>query len=95
MVQTIAAGGEAITGDGNFVRPTVFANASNDMRIAQQEIFGPVLTVIPFKDEADALAIANDTQYGLAGYIWTNDIGRGHRLATKLEAGMVWVNSEK
>ncbi len=91
---TIAIGGEAMAGPGNFVTPTVFTNARNDMRIAQEEIFGPVLTVIPFKDEQDALAIANDTEYGLAGYIWTNDIGRGHRMAAKLDAGMIWVNSE-
>ena len=90
----IAAGGKAMTGEGNFVEPTVFANARNDMRIAQQEIFGPVLTVMPFKDEAEALAIANDTEYGLAGYVWTNDIGRGHRMAQALDAGMIWVNSE-
>ena len=90
----IVAGGKTVAGDGNFVEPTVFASARNDMRIAQQEIFGPVLTVIPFKDEADALAIANDTEYGLAGYVWTNDIGRGHRMAQNLDAGMIWVNSE-
>ena len=90
----IAAGGSAIVGDGNFVQPTLFTGASNDMRIAQQEIFGPVLTAIPFKDEADALSIANDTEYGLAGYVWTNDIGRGHRMAQNLDAGMIWVNSE-
>jgi 5-carboxymethyl-2-hydroxymuconic-semialdehyde dehydrogenase len=90
----IAAGGTAVDGPGNYVQPTLFAGAQNSMRIAQQEIFGPVLTAIPFKDEADAIAIANDIEYGLAGYLWTNDIGRGHRIAHALDAGMIWVNSE-
>ena len=64
------------------------------MRIAQEEIFGPVLTAIPFKDEAEALAIANDVQYGLTGYLWTADITRALRFTEALEAGMIWVNSE-
>jgi 5-carboxymethyl-2-hydroxymuconic-semialdehyde dehydrogenase len=92
----IAAGGEGavVAGGGNYVKPTLFTNARNDMRIAQEEIFGPVLTVIPFGDEADALRMANDVPYGLAAYLWTSDIGRGHRMARDLEAGMIWVNSE-
>lgn len=64
------------------------------MRIAQEEIFGPVLTAIPFTDEADALNIANDTEYGLSAYVWTNDTGKSLRMAHNLDAGMVWVNSE-
>ena len=91
---TIAAGGER-TGDvGYFVRPTLFTNATNDMRIAQEEIFGPVLTSIGFDTEDEALAIANDTAYGLTGYLWTNDLTRALRFTDKLEAGMIWVNSE-
>jgi 5-carboxymethyl-2-hydroxymuconic-semialdehyde dehydrogenase len=64
------------------------------MRIAQEEIFGPVLTAIPFDDEADAITKANDVEYGLAAYLWTNDVGRALRVSDALEAGMVWVNSE-
>ena len=92
----IAAGGKAtsVEGQGNYVEPTLFTGATNKMRIAQEEIFGPVLTAIPFRDEADAIAIANDIAYGLAAYVWTSDIGRGHRLAHDLDAGMIWVNSE-
>ena len=93
---TIAIGGTQPDGlqQGCFVAPTLFTQAKNDMRIAQEEIFGPVLTAIPFADEADALNIANDTEYGLSAYVWTNDTGKSLRMAHKLEAGMVWVNSE-
>lgn len=91
---TIAAGGEKIGETGCFVRPTLFTNARNDMSIAQEEIFGPVLTAIPFKDDAEALALANDVQYGLAAYLWTNDLNRAMHMTDNLEAGMMWVNSE-
>jgi 5-carboxymethyl-2-hydroxymuconic-semialdehyde dehydrogenase len=84
---------DAVQG-GYFVQPTLFANATNAMRVAREEIFGPVLTAIPFESEAEAVAIANDTPYGLTAYIWTNDSGRAFRMAHSVEAGMVWVNSE-
>jgi len=64
------------------------------MRIAQEEIFGPFLTVIPFKTEAEAIAIANGVKYGLTAFVWTKDIARGHRMAKAIEAGMVWINSQ-
>ena len=64
------------------------------MRIAQEEIFGPVLTVIPFADETEAVELANAVRYGLTGYLWTGDVGRAHCIAQAMEAGMIWVNSE-
>jgi 5-carboxymethyl-2-hydroxymuconic-semialdehyde dehydrogenase len=93
---TIAAGGTKVDGPGGgcYVAPTLFTGARNDMRIAQEEIFGPVLTAIPFETEAEALSIANDTQYGLAGYLWTSDVTRALRFTEGLAAGMIWVNSE-
>jgi 5-carboxymethyl-2-hydroxymuconate semialdehyde dehydrogenase len=93
---TVAAGGTRFNGPGGgcYVSPTLFTGATNAMRIAQEEIFGPVLTAIPFKDEAEALSIANDIQYGLTGYLWTSDVTRAFRFTDALDAGMIWVNSE-
>jgi 5-carboxymethyl-2-hydroxymuconic-semialdehyde dehydrogenase len=79
---------------GNFVTPTVFVDVDNRMRIAQEEIFGPVACLIPFDDEADAIRLANDISYGLSSYIWTENTGRAHRVAAAVEAGMCFVNSQ-
>lgn len=79
---------------GNFVLPTVFADVDNRMRIAQEEIFGPVACLIPFDDEADAIRLANDIEYGLSSYVWTENLGRAHRVAAAIEAGMCFVNSQ-
>ena len=79
---------------GNYVWPTVFADVDNRMKIAQEEIFGPVACLIPFKDEADAIAKANDIEYGLSSYVWSENIGRAHRVAAAIEAGMCFVNSQ-
>ncbi|MCM3761443.1 aldehyde dehydrogenase family protein [Alkalihalobacillus oceani] len=92
----IVAGGERdLTGEnahGYFIRPTIFADVDNKMKIAQEEIFGPVLCVIPFETEEEVVKMANDTIYGLAAGLWTNDVSRANRVARKLEAGMVFVN---
>ncbi|ACV81171.1 aldehyde dehydrogenase [Nakamurella multipartita] len=77
---------------GFYLRPTVLADATNDMRIAQEEIFGPVATVVPFDTEADAIAMANDNRFALGAGVWTRDLARGHRVADRITAGMVWVN---
>ncbi|MCD0423452.1 5-carboxymethyl-2-hydroxymuconate semialdehyde dehydrogenase [Rubrivivax sp. JA1024] len=93
---TIAVGGAPYVGPGggHYVQPTLVTNARSDMQVAQDEVFGPFLTVIPFKDEAEAVQIANDVRYGLTGYVWTGDMGRALRVADALEAGMIWLNSE-
>jgi aldehyde dehydrogenase (NAD+) len=94
---TLVAGGQPAKrpecGDGWFVEPTIFRDVTADMRIAQEEVFGPVLSVIRFKDEADALRIGNNTIYGLAAGVWTKDIGRAIRMSEGLRAGTVWVNT--
>ena len=91
---TVAAGGKIIEGDGFWYEPTLITDAQPGMRIAQDEVFGPVLTVLTFDDEEEAMNIANGVRYGLAGYVWTRDLERGLRVSNGLEAGMVWVNSE-
>ena len=92
----IAVGGKPHDGPGggHYVQPTLVTGAHANMRVAQEEVFGPFLTVIPFRDENDAIEIANAVQYGLTGYVWTSDMGRGLRVADALEAGMIWLNSE-
>jgi len=81
-------------GTGNYVSPTLFTDADNTMRVAREEIFGPVLTTIGFETEEQAINIANDSDYGLSGYIWTENTGRAMRMAKQVESGMLWVNSE-
>ncbi|KZM28603.1 hypothetical protein ST47_g257 [Ascochyta rabiei] len=78
--------------EGFFIAPTVFADATNSMRVAQEEIFGPVAVVVPFDTEAEAIEMANDNRFGLGAAVWTRDIARGHRVAESIESGMVWVN---
>ena len=80
-------------GSGWFVEPTIFAGVQNSMRIAQEEVFGPVLSIIKFKDEDEAVAIANDVRFGLAAGVWTSDIGRAVRMSERIKAGTVWVNT--
>ena len=94
---TCVLGGKPYSGEGakgdRFVEPTIFTGVTNDMRIAQEEVFGPILSVIPFDTEEDAIRIGNDIVFGLAAGVWTSDIGRALRMSEKLKAGTVWVNT--
>lgn len=89
----LAIGGAREGDVGYFVPPTVFTGVTNDMRIAREEIFGPVLSIIAFKDESEVIALANDTIYGLAAAIWTKDIARAHRMARAIQSGRIWINT--
>ena len=92
---TIALGGRRVMQEsgGYYVEPTILDNARNDMRVAQEEIFGPVVVVIPFEDEAEAIRLANDTIYGLGAAVWTADMNAAHRVSRAVKAGTVWVNT--
>lgn len=92
----IAVGGTrpAALEQGNYLEATLIVDVQNEMRIAQEEVFGPVLTVLPFKDDNDAIRMANDVKYGLAAYVWSSDIERAHNVAQSIESGMVWINSQ-
>ena len=91
----VTAGGERVREEtgGYYVPPTILDGVTNDMRVAREEIFGPVLTVTSFEDDADAIAIANDTPFGLAAGLWTRDVKRAHRLSRQIRAGTVWINT--
>jgi len=92
----VLGGGAAGKDEGGgqyFVKPTIFTGVNNKMRIAQEEVFGPVLSVIKFKDEDEAVAIANDIAYGLGAGVWTQSVKRAHTMAARIKAGTVWVNT--
>jgi acyl-CoA reductase-like NAD-dependent aldehyde dehydrogenase len=89
----VALGGDRLERPGYFHQPTIFTGVDNSMVIAREEIFGPVMSVIPFDTEEEALSIANDTEFGLSAGVWTRDLSRGHRLAQSIRAGTVWVNT--
>jgi acyl-CoA reductase-like NAD-dependent aldehyde dehydrogenase len=89
----VTGGGRPSFASGYFIEPTVFMDVTPDMRIAREEIFGPVLSVMPFDDEDEAVRLANDVMYGLAATVWTNDIGRAFRMAERIDAGLIWTNS--
>jgi betaine-aldehyde dehydrogenase len=89
----LAYGGKAIEGPGFYMQPCVFADVTDDMVIAREEIFGPVMAVLDFEDEDDVLARANDTEFGLAAGVFTNDLSRAHRMVAGFEAGTCYINS--
>jgi len=93
----VCCGGKAPEGacfaKGNFIQPTVLDGVRSGMRVAREEIFGPVLSVITFRDEVDATRIADDTRYGLGAGVWTNDLSRAHRMSRRIDSGSVWVNT--
>ncbi|HEX3108862.1 MAG TPA: aldehyde dehydrogenase [Thermoanaerobaculia bacterium] len=89
---TIVAGGNRIDRKGYFVEPTVITGLGTECRVLQEEIFGPVVTITPFRDEAEAIAFANSTRYGLSSSVWTRDLSRAHRVAAAIESGTVWIN---
>ncbi|MGC4250104.1 MAG: aldehyde dehydrogenase family protein [Sphingobium sp.] len=89
----LMTGGKRLDQDGYFMTPTVFSGVTNDMKIAREEIFGPVTAIIPFKDESDAVFQGNESTYGLAAGIWTRDISRAHKVARALKAGRIWINT--
>jgi aldehyde dehydrogenase (NAD+) len=89
---SLLCGGERVGDRGYFIQPTVFGDVQEDMKIAQEEIFGPVLSIIKFKDLDDVVERANKTMYGLAAAVWTRDIGKAHAIANNVRAGTVWVN---
>ena len=97
--EALASGAELLEGgqtnqEKNHLSPTILSHIPESSQLSVSEIFGPVLTAIPFKDDADAVAIANDSQYGLAGYLWSQNVERCWAISDQLEAGMIWVNSE-
>ena len=89
---TVTGGNKILDNGGYFLQPTIFADVNHEMEIVQEEVFGPVLVAMPFKSNEDISVIANDSQYGLAASIWTKDIGKAHKTAAAIRAGIVWIN---